>query len=650
MPDRIDGERCLQEGAAHRETARKIAEKYERRSNTRHWTAGPRRVVRGALALLSLVTMGIAVFFTPPDRVWLPAFLGICILLGYVVFPHRKEERRDDHIPWFDVVLMAAGAGALFWFAFRGTQPPQLYSLAGWELVVGAVGLTSLGELCRRCVGLPLTCITAAALIFAFLQSSPARVMEQIFCITGEWGGAVGLPVEVCAKYIALFFIFGAFLEKAGSSSFFTDLAVALAGRSSGGPAKVAVIASALCGMTSGSSVGNTVSTGSTTIPMMKRAGCRGEFAGAVEAAASTGGQLIPPIMGAAAFLLAEAAQVPYSDVIRRALLPALLYFAGIFVEVHLEARKGRLKGLPREEVPGVWSLIRQKGFLLLPLLLLVMLIVTQPLPLTHVAVLSILAAIAAGAVNRDDMLTPGKALDALAEGARSTLTVAVSCSMAGIVVGVIMGSGLPELIILWSSPLQEGWLLPALVVVMAVCLMLGMVVPTTANFCILSAICVPVLTQLGADPLPAYFFLFYFGIVSDLTPPVAVAASAGAEIAGSDPLRTAGNATKLAIAGFIVPYIFVLSPSVLLIDTTPLDVVQMLISSMFGVFGIAAGLVGYFLRPMNWALRLLSVLGGLSLIYPGTMTDITGIIIILAVFSIQTIQNSRDPDSLFDP
>ena len=651
MPDRIDSARRSQAGTARQEDVRKITEKYTRASNVRWWTGGPKRAVRWALALLALITMAAGVFFTLPVRVWLPAFLGTCVLLGYVVFPvRRKERKRNNHIPWFDVVLMAAGAGTLYWFAFRGTFPPQLRELADWEAAFGVVALVALAELCRRCVGLPLTCITAAAVVFALLCDTPVRVMERIFCTTGEWGGAVGLPVEVCAKYIALFFIFGAFLEKAGSSAFFIDLANALVGASSGGPAKVAVIASALCGMASGSSVGNTVATGSATIPTMKQAGYRAEFAGAVEAAASTGGQLIPPIMGAAAFLLAEAAQVPYSDVIRRALLPALLYFAGIYVAVHLEARKGRLKGIPRDQLPGVWPLVRQKGFLLLPLVLLMVLILTHPLPLPHIAVLSILAAIAAGAVNRDDMLTPGKALDALAEGARSTLTVAVSCSMAGITVGVIMETGFTDRIIALMAPFSAESLLPVLAATMVMCVALGTLVPTAANFCILSAVCVPVLTQLGADPLPAYFFLFYFGIISDLTPPVAVAAAAGAEIAGGNPLRTAWNATKLAIAGFIVPYIFVLSPSMLLINTSPLDVIQLLISSSFGVFGIAAGLEGYFLRPMNWALRLLSVLGGLSLIYPGTMTDITGIIIILAVFSIQTIQNSRDPDSLFDP
>lgn len=633
-------------GEARQDEVRAIIEKYERESNIRLWTGRSRQLVRLGLALFILLTVAAALLPGPPVDIWLPVFLGLCILLGFAVYPHRRAARREGRVPWFDVVLMAAGAAAFFLLALRPEG-----EAARWELAAGLVGLISLGELCRRCVGLPLTCIAALFLVYAFLWTGdPAMVLDQVLFAEGAWDGGMGLPVRVCAQYIVGFILFGAILEKAGSSAFFIDLSSALAGASRGGPAKVAVLSSALCGMASGSSVGNTVATGSETIPMMKRSGCSGEFAGAVEAAASTGGQLVPPIMGAAAFLLADAAGVPYSDVVLRAVIPAMLYFAGIFIAVSIEAQKRRLPGLPKEEVPALWPLIRRRGVLLLPLVLLLVLIMTHLVPLAHAAALSALMGVAAWALNGEERLTLSRLVDALADGARTALAVAVSCGLAGVIVGVTSMTGLAErLTELAAQVFPEGApaLALALVVTMVCCTLLGTLVPTTANFCIMAALFVPGLIHLGAQALPAYFFLFYFGIVSDLTPPVAVAVSAGATIAQSDPLHTAGRATLLAITGFVVPYIFVFSPSMLLIDATLLDVVQLIVASLFGIFGVTAGLEGYFLLPMNWGLRMLSILGGISLIYPNATTNMTGFVLIIVVLSVQTLQNSRDPDSL---
>ena len=636
------------------EDVQSIMERYDREANIRIWTGGPRRIVRGALALFSVLTVLFSVLFSPHMQVWMPVFLGLCVLLGFLVFPHKRNLKRVNYLPWFDVLLMLAGACSFLYFTVQGEQLLELGSIGGdWGvLLAGAAGILTVAELCRRSMGLPIVCIAAAFLIYAMIWSgAPIQTIQELFFSGGEWAGVLGSPVRVCAEYVVLFIVFGAFLEMTGISSFFIQMSNAVTGGASGGPAKVAVIASALCGMVSGSSVGNTVTTGSVTIPMMKKAGYRGDFAGPVEAAASTGGQLMPPIMGAAAFLLADAAGVPYSDVLRRAVIPALLYFAGIFIAVHLEARKLKLRGVSRDSLPQFWPLLRRRGYVLLPLLLLIVLVAGDLCRLEHAVLISTLATVAVGLLNREDhIITWGKLLDALVTGGRNALSTILACGLSGVVVGVVSMTGLVQQLIDLVGTISNGSMIAVLVFTMLCCILLGMGVPTTANFCIMAAICVPVLIHMGAGTLPAYFFVFYFGIVADLTPPVAIAASAGAAIAGSRPLYTALNATRLAIVGFIVPYIFVLSPSMLLLETTPLDVLQLLISSMFGIFGVAAGLEGYFIRPMNWALRLLSVLGGISLIYPGTMTDIMGIVIIVVVFSIQTLQNSRDPESLSSP
>ena len=408
-------------------------------------------------------------------------------------------------------------------------------------------------------------------------------------------------PINVCASYIVLFIIFGAFLERTGISNFFIDLANSVAGSASGGPAKVAVISSALCGMVSGSSVGNTVTTGSVTIPMMKKTGYKGEFAGAVEAASSTGGQIMPPIMGAAAFLMAEYTAVGYGEIALRAILPALLYFTGIFIAVHLEAKKLGLKGIPRDQLPRFAVLIK-KVYLLLPIVILVALVSTNKKTMQFSAAVAIVATIVVGLFNRDNRLTLKKIIEALEVGGKNTISVAVACAMAGIVAGCITSTGLASKLISTIVSVSGGHAMIALVLTMLCCIVLGMGVPTTANYCIMAATCAPILMspEIGIPTLAAHFFVFYFGIVADITPPVALAAYAGSAIAKAPPMKTAFNATRLAIAAFIVPYIFALNPSLLLIDSTPFSIVTICITAVVGIFGVSAGLSGYIYKSMN--------------------------------------------------
>ena len=438
-------------------------------------------------------------------------------------------------------------------------------------------------------------------------------------------------PVNTCSKFIVIFIIFGAFLERTGISDFFIDCANALVGAFAGGPAKVAVVSSALLGMVSGSSVANTVGSGSVTIPMMKKTGYKGEFAGAVEAAASTGGQIMPPIMGAAAFLMADIVGIPYSSIISRAILPAVLYFTGIFISVHLEAKRNNLNGIPKEELPK-FSNLAKKLYLLLPLIILIFLVTTNIKTIQTAAAISIVAAIAVSMFDKDHRMSLSTILDALASGAKGSISVAAACGIAGIISGVITMTGLANVLINGIVAIAGNRLIIALILTMICCIVLGMGVPTTANYCIMAATCAPILIRMGVPTIAAHFFVFYFGIVADITPPVALAAYAGAAIAKADPMKTALNATKLAIAAFIVPYMLAMNPVMVLVDVTgPIQLVRIVVTSFVGICGIAAGLSGYLVTELNWLQRIIMLFGGLMLVNPSTITDIIGV----AIFAI---------------
>ena len=516
-------------------------------------------------------------------------------------------------------------------------------------VAMAVISILSYMELCRRCVGIPILCVVGALMAYTFANVRFGKVIYDLFYTTT---GMMNTPINVCAKYIVVFIIFGAFLERTGISQFFIDLANAMVGRFSGGPAKVAVISSALCGMVSGSSVGNTVTTGSVTIPMMKKTGYKPEFAGAVEAAASTGGQIMPPVMGAAAFLMAEYMGIPYAQVALRAILPAVLYFSGIFIVVHLEAKRLNLRGIPVEDLPRLGRLA-PKVYLLLPLIVLVWLVSTNTRTMQFSAAIAILVAIGVGLVNNvitkvtrssddSDNLTPGKFVDALEAGAKSTLTVAVACAMAGLVAGCVTSTGLASKLISAIVAVSGGRVIVALFFTMLCCIVLGMGVPTTANYCIMASTCAPILIAIGVPKIAAHFFVFYFGIVADITPPVALAAYAGSAIAKAPPMKTAFNASKLAIAAFIIPYMFALNPAMILVDTNFAEVMLISVTSMVGMFGLGMGLEGFYRGKLSVFGRLLALAGGLCLIYPGTLTDIIGVCVVGVIIAFRTMREKR--------
>jgi TRAP transporter 4TM/12TM fusion protein len=533
-------------------------------------------------------------------------------------------------------------------------------------IIAGIIGLIVLAELCRRSVGLPILCVAGAFLaytIFWYVKDGKmlAKIVHELFY---NENGILSTPINVCSKYIVVFIIFGAFLEKTGISTYFIELANGLTGRYSGGPAKVAVVSSALCGMVSGSSVGNTVTTGSITIPMMKRTGYDKNFSGAVEAAASTGGQIMPPIMGAAAFLMADYLGVPYSDIISRAILPACLYFLGVFLSVHLEAKRLGLKGLSRDQLPRLKELLKE-SYLLLPLAILIYLVCSQTMTMQSAAAWSIIATIVVGVVSNylrmrkvlkmareGDPNTQAEAekvnaqqfrlvhiFEALENGGRSCISVAVACGIAGLIVGCLTVTGLASTVINAIVTISQGKLFLGLFLTMICCIILGMGIPTTATYCIMASTCAPILIQMGVPMICAHFFVFYYGIVADITPPVALAAYAGSAISGGSPMKTGVNATRLAIAGFIIPFVFALSPDMLLVNTTWYEVVLITITSIIGMYGVCYGLSGFETgersgsgRIAGICKRIISIAGGLLLIYPGTETDIFGIALVGAV------------------
>lgn len=621
-----------------------VMKKYDRESNVRIWVGTPGKIIRYLCAAFSVYCIWVTLFSTMMPEEKLNLFLGLILVIGYLNYPISKKHVRPNYIPWYDIIILIIGAIPFFYCALhahsiiklaaRVTRDPKM-------VIMAVVAILAYMELCRRCVGIPILCVVGVLLVYAFANVRFGKVIYDLFYTTT---GIMSTPINVCAKYIVVFIIFGAFLERTGISNFFISLANSIAGASSGGPAKVAVISSALCGMVSGSSVGNTVTTGSVTIPMMKKTGYKPEFAGAVEAAASTGGQIMPPIMGAAAFLMSEYMGIPYGQVALKAILPAVLYFTGIYIAVHLEAKKLGLRGIPREELPRFQQLL-PKVYLLLPLVVLVWLVATNKRTMQFSAAVAIGVTILIGLFNnvvtvisksedKSENLTFSKFIDALEAGAKSCVTVAVACAMAGLVAGSITSTGLASKLITAVVTISRGNVMIALLLTMLCCIVLGMGVPTTANYCIMASTCAPILITIGVPQIAAHFFVFYFGIVADITPPVALAAYAGSAIAKAPPMKTAFNASRLAIAAFIVPYIFALNPAMLFVNTTALQVVLVVITSLIGMIGVAAALSGYLLRPMNPLIRLLSLVGGLLMMYPGTSTDVIGFVIFaLAIF-----------------
>ncbi|MBS8263138.1 TRAP transporter permease [Mesobacillus boroniphilus] len=634
------------------EKQQELLEKYDPEAATRKLAGKMGWVVFFGLLAFSVFQLYTSIFGILTAQLQRSIHLGFALALIFLLFPARKKNLKEKKVAWYDLLLavIAVAVGA-YWPLMIDELVNRVGRLTPTDFYIGIAAILLVLEATRRTVGLPIMII--AGLFMAYALYGPympgflahrgldLESLVQTMFFTTE--GILGTPLGVSSTFIFLFLLFGAFLVKTGVGQYFNDLAVAVAGKSTGGPAKVAIFSSALQGTISGSSVANVVTSGSFTIPMMKKLGYRKEFAGAVEAAASTGGQLMPPIMGAAAFLMVEfiGGGITYWDIAKAATIPALLYFTGIWIMTHFEAKRIGLRGLSDEEMPNRKEVLK-KIYLLLPILIVIILMVSG-MSIMRAALWSILSTVIVSAFSKETRIGFKDAIDALVDGARTALGVAAATAAAGIIVGVVTKTGLGLKLANGLLDLSGGYLIPTLMLTMLAAIVLGMGSPTTANYVITSTIAAPAIILLGVPDLSAHLFVFYFGIIADITPPVALAAFAAAGVSGGEPLRTGVNSAKLAIAAFIIPYMFVLSPELLMINTTWTELIWVVFTAISGMLAIGAGIIGYWLRKLYWWERVLGIVGGIMLIYPEGMTDIIGLGLFVLLVALQLMIKDKE-------
>ena len=629
--------------------AQDVLKKYDRESDTMEYKGFMAKLVSAIAITFSIFQLYTAFFGVLDAQLQRAVHLGFALALSYLLYPTCKSWSRHKLHP-LDAILAVLGAASP---AYIVIMYRELAFRAGIinsvDLVIGVLGVLLVIEATRRVVGLPMVIVVLAFLTYAFAGPympgvlshrglTPNQLIGHLYFTTE---GIFGIPLGVSSTFIFLFILFGAYLECTGLGKFFIDIANAIAGWASGGPAKVAVISSAFMGTVSGSSVANVAGTGSFTIPMMKKLGYRKEFAGAVEAASSTGGQLMPPVMGAAAFLMAEFVGVPYIEVVEAAIIPAVLYFAGVWLGVHLEAKRTNLKGIPRDQLPKAWVIFKERGHLAIPLIVIVYLLVTGYTPM-RAALVAIVLSIAVSCLRKNTRISVKDVVKGLESGAKGVLGVAIACASAGIIIGVVTKTGVGLKLASGLLALSGGYLLPTMFFTMITSLVLGMGVPTTANYVITSTIAAPALIQMGVPVLAAHMFVFYFGIIADVTPPVALAAYAASGISGGKPLLTGLNASKLAIAAFIIPYIFVLSPELLMINATAVTLVFAVVTALLGMVGVSSSMIGFLVTKNSKWERLLLFISGILMIIPGLATDIPGIALfaVIALFQKKRAKN----------
>lgn len=619
-----------------------LLKKYDPSTDYRHYTGIAAIIVSTIAVLLSifhLYTAGFGILLALKQRA---VHLGFIFTLIFLLYPASKKHKKNKFIFAIDLALALISI-AVSSYIIINYEP--LVRRAGMytqlDHVMAILAIIIVLEGARRAIGPELPVISIIFLLYAhYGQSMPgmlahrgyswSRIASHMYFTTE---GIFGIPLGVSATYIFLFLLLGAFAKRTGLGDLFIDLAMSLTGRTTGGPAKAAVVSSGLMGSISGSSVANTVTTGSFTIPLMKRVGYEPKFAAAVEASASTGGQIMPPIMGAAAFIMAEFIGVPYVTIAKAAILPAILYYITVGLMVHFEAKKAGLSGMSADLTPKFLHVLKTRGHMILPLVIIFYYLFRGYTPL-RAAFLGILVSFALSFIKKDTRMSLKDLLDTLREGAISALGVAAACAAVGFIVGVTTLTGLGLKFTSLTVALAHGNLFLALFFTMVACTILGTGLPTTATYIVLATMAAPALTHLEVPILAAHLFVLYFGVVADLTPPAALAAYAGAGIAGSNPLKTGITAVKLAIAGFVVPFIFAYSPSLLLINTNAFQVISITVSSIIGVFALAAAVLGYLNRKTTILERIILLASALGLLFPGWISNILGIILLaLALF-----------------
>ncbi|MFP4482287.1 MAG: TRAP transporter permease [Thermovirgaceae bacterium] len=623
-----------------------ITRKLDRKRELTGWAGRVCFILAVSMSLFHLYSSGIKML----PQMQLRA-IHLAFAMGLTFFIYPASDRQQKKVPWFDIaaIIFSLAVGAYLTLDYMNIVMRAGDPLMR-DLILGGITIFLVLEATRRTMGWPLVIVAAAFLLYAFYghlipgslghrQYTLTRIIEHMF-LTSE--GIYGVAIYVTATFVFVFILLGAFLAETGGAQAFIDLAFSITGRYRGGPAKAAVVGSGLMGTISGSSFANVAGTGTFTIPLMKSVGYKPEFAGGVEAAASSGGQIMPPIMGAAAFIMAEMTGVPYGKLIIHAAIPAVLYYVSVFLMVDLEAAKMGLSGLRKDQLPRFFEVLKRGGFLLLaPLSIIYMLIAGySPIKASFTAVTFV---IIASFFRKETRLTPHKFLKALESGARNSLSVICACAVAGLIVGTVTLTGLGLKFADLIVTLSMGQLYPALALTMLASIVMGMGMPTTALYIILGSMVAPALVKLNVPIVAAHLFIFYFGCMAAVTPPVALSSYLAAAIAKGDSVRTALNGLKLALAAFILPYIFALEPQLLLIDT---DFGQALLATAtagLGVLALASCLENYFFGRLVILERVTLGIAALVLMYPGWVSDLSGFGLLLSVFaSVKLSKKSR--------
>ncbi|WP_312332708.1 TRAP transporter permease [Acinetobacter variabilis] len=643
-----------------------LLEKFDRESVTRNPINKSVRWFIAALAI-SYSLFHLYITFNPlPELIQRAAHVSIGLALIFLLYPARQASSRQK-VAWTDWIWVIASFASFFYLfkeyqaimTTRGGIPNTL------DIVFSIMTVVLVVEAARRVMGWMLPILGLIFLSYPFVSHfdwMPDRLLTRPYTFSDIFGqmylkteGLYSSAIGASVTFIFLFILFGAFLAKSGMGKLFNDLAMALAGHKQGGPAKVAVISSGFMGSINGTAVANVVGTGSFTIPLMKKIGYHKNFAGAVEASASVGGQILPPVMGASAFIMAETTGVSYGTIALAAVLPALLYYLGVMAQVHFRAGRDHLKGVPKADLPRVKEVLKERGHLLFPIVALVFFLF-QSIPVSYAAVYTILLTIVVAAFRKSTRMGPKEILEALADGAKQSLSVMAACAVVGIIIGVVSLTSFGSVMTSSIMSIGAGSLFLTLFFTMIASMILGMGLPSIPAYIITATMAAPALANFDIPILVAHMFVFYFGLFANITPPVALAAFAGAGIAGGDPMRTGFLALRLSLAGFIVPFLFVYNPAMLMIDTTNIAVnakefglpawnviLSITITSIVGILALGAAVEGYFKTAMNWFWRIFLGVGALMMIVPETMTDIIGTIMVIIAIGFNIIQARKE-------
>ncbi|MGM0852592.1 MAG: TRAP transporter permease [Bacillota bacterium] len=600
-------------------------------------------IVAVLMSLFHLYTAFFGVFESILQR---SAHLSFALILTFAIYKPTKKAVKNESIPWYDWLFMILSIACYSYYVMNAqvisSRMSYIEPLTMLEITIGIVSGLLLIEATRRVIGNTLVLIIFICLVYGIWghlitgelshrEFTAMWIVDHLFyTVTGIFS----VPLGVSATFIFLFILFGKFLEVSGAGQFFIDLSVAGMGKYRGGPAKTAIVASSILGTISGSAVANTVTTGAFTIPLMKKTGYRSHFAAAVEAVSSTGGQIMPPIMGASAFIIASYLGVPYMDIAVAAIIPAVLYYCCLYFQVDLRAKRLGLNGLKKEDLPKVSTVLKSGFMFFVPLVVIVVMLASGTSPM-RAGLFSIGVTIVVAAFKKSTRLSFSKMYKALDLGARAAIETAIACAASGFIIGIIGLTGIGLKFSGMIIDISGGILIVTLIFTMITSIILGMGLPTVAAYIVQVPLTIPALIELGVSPLAAHMFVFYFAALSAITPPVALAAFAAAGLSGSDPMKTGMTAVRLGLAAFIVPYMFVYGETLLLVGDVP-NIILSVVTSIIGIIGVACAAEGWLIRNALWYERVILFIGAILMINPGIVTDLIGFAILALVFFYQ--------------